>query len=334
MLDDSSALVTKRLGNITSQGPAIDKVRRCASKLFDSAQERAVAVSIHKNGVGRDEHMFPGMFRYGLCYSPDPSEGDVYRTISISGLASTVTVNMLLEKVRGGVVVSVKLLDTTTITGSHTALIFFLHEQAAVLFEDFAIKHPLVFDGRRAKVELLSKPTWPMPIPLQKAIYEHGHTRCLTLHNFPRTVSPEVLRRDLRVCSVMVRDHVESMNMRPDSVLELRFESIWTAGRAYGVLTCYRKYRQCRVAFSPDPCAQPLPILDKHTGQAVSDMTLNNSEAENPQTLSAEGPSGIDSEEEVFPESLPDAGSAPSIIGQPLDGIGTEEHPVAGAYAL
>lgn len=233
-------------------------------KLFRSAEEREVAISMHKNGIGPTDYKFPDLFKYGICYSPGPSVGDVYRTVSVSGLASTVTMTALLEKVRGGVVVSAKLLDTTTITGSHTALITFLREQAAMLFEDYASRRPPIFEGCRAKVELLSKPTWPMPIPLQKAIYDHGHTRCLTVHNFPRNISPEALQRDLRVCSVMVTDRIESMIMGTDGVLELRFESIWTAGKGYGILTNFRGYQKCKVSFSPDPCAQPQETLPEN----------------------------------------------------------------------
>lgn len=217
----------------------------------------------------------------------------------------------LLEKVRGGIVISAKLLDTTTITGAYTALITFLHEQAAMLFEHYAIRHHLSFAGHRVNVELLSKPTWPTPIPLQKAIYDHGHTRCLTIRNFPRNISPEALRRDLHVCSVMVTDRIESMNMGTNSVLELRFESIWTAGKAYGILTSWRGYRQCKVDFSPDPCAQPLEILNKQTDPASNSTQVKSSKAEEPQTLSAESPNSNDDESE-------------KVVGGHLAGFNTE----------
>lgn len=279
-------------------------------KLFASAQEREVAISIHKNGIGPTEFTFPDVFKYGICYSPGPSVRDVYRTVSISGLASTVTMTALLEKVRGGVVVSAKLLDTTTITGSNTALITFLHEQAAMLFEDHAIQQSLTFAEHRVKVKLLSKPTWPTPIPLRKAIYDHGHTRCLTIRNFPRNISPEALRRDLRVCCVMVTDRIESMNMGTDGVLELRFESIWTAGKAYGILTSWRVYRQCKVEFSPDPCAQPLEIVDKQADSSESTQ-LKRSKAEESQNLSTVSPGGNDDESE-------------DVIEEHLAGISTE----------
>ncbi|KAA6412943.1 MAG: hypothetical protein FRX49_13742 [Trebouxia sp. A1-2] len=312
MLDGSSTAEKAQLGKAALPGLAADKVRLGAShwnprslnrsrgttafegsmwgvgKLFKSAQERQIAVSIHKNGIGPNELSFPDFFKYGISYNPDPSAGNVYRTIIISGLGSTVTMSALLEKVRGGVVVSAKLLDTTTITGSHTALITFLHEEPAVLLRDYAIRHPLTFKGHRAKVELLSRPTWPMAIPLRKAI-EHGHTRCLTIRNFPHNISSERLRRDLCVCSVMTTDRIESMHRDTGGVLELRFESIWTAGKGYGVLTSRMAYRQCKVAFLPDPCAQPLAFPDEQTGPAFGISRLNGSETEDSQTLLGKG---------------------------------------------
>lgn len=244
----------------------------------------------------------------------------------------------LLDKVRGGIIISAKLLNTTTITGSNTALITFLHERAAMLFEDYAMQHSLTFAGHRVKVELLSKPTWPTSIPLKKAIYDHGHTRCLTVRNFPRNISPEALRRDLHVCSVMVTDRIESMCMRTDSVLELRFESIWTAGKAYGILTSWRVYRQCKVEFSPDPCAQPLDILNKQTDPASNSTQLKSSRAEEPQTFPAESPGGNDDANNALnPTIVLEDGDEPLVIREPLTGISTggpktvnSKNPIAG----
>ena len=313
VLDGSFTLITNKLDRMSSSEPATHKIGLGASnwnpdlirrtgasegaswgsgKLFSSAQERDIAISMHKRSAGRQDFAFPDMFKYGICYTPGSSVRDVYRTISISGLLSTITMNALLMKVRGGMIVSAILLDTTTITGFHTALVTFLHEHSAVLLEDYAVQHPAKFCGHGVKVELLSKPTWPMPNSLRKAIYEHGHTRCLHVHYFPPNISPEDLRCDLRVCPAMVSDRIESMHMRGDNVLELRFESIGEAGKAYGFLTTRRNYRQCKVEFASDPCAQPLGSLAGLADLSFERLKPDSFETQKPQGLPIEGPSG------------------------------------------
>ena len=240
---------------------------------------------MHKRSAGSQDFAFPDMFKYGICYTPGSSVRDIYRTISISGLPSTITMNASLKKVRGGMIVSAILLDTTTITGSHTALVTFLHEHSAVLFKDYAVQHPAKFSGHGVKVELLSKPTWPMPISLRKAIYEHGHTRCLHVHYFPCNISPEDLRRDLCVYPAMRSDRIESMDLRGDNVLELQFKSIGEAGKAYRFLTTRRNYQQCKVEFAPDPCAQPLESLAGQADLSFEGMKPDSFKTQKPQRL-------------------------------------------------
>ena len=225
-------------------------------KIFSCNAERNRAVEVNRRAAGPQDLRFPDLFRHGIHFNPDPSERDIYRTALVSGIPVTATMNALLSQVRGGLVVSANLLDTVNITGSQTALIAFRHEHEASAFEDHARNWPIFFGNKSTRVELVRTPTWPIALNLRKAIDVHQHTRCLEVRKFPRQITPEALRSDLRSYESMKANAIEYMKMRSDGVLELQFSSIYQAGRAFGVLTCFRAYRQCSTTFAPDPCAQ------------------------------------------------------------------------------
>lgn len=246
-------------------------------QIFSSQAERDGAIDVNRHHAGPNDLRFPDLFRHGIRFSPDPSERDLYRTILVSDLGLNSTIAGLLDKVRGGLVVSAMLLDTVTITGKKTALIVFHHEHEAKACEENAKLHPIAFDGLTARVELVPTPTWPESIMLRKAINDHHHTRCLEVHKFPRRINPSMLRRDLRICSAIASNGIEYIAMRAENILELRFTSIQYAGQAFGILTTYRDYRQCVPRFVPDPCAQPLQLplnskaieLEKYPGHLL-----------------------------------------------------------------
>ena len=207
--------------------------------------------------------MVPDIFKYGVRFDPDPSEHNIYRTITISGLPLDMTISTLLEKVRGDLVVDAKLLNIKEIAGSKTALITFFHEHSALAYEEYAESHPRLFNNPSVEVKILSTPTWPLSISLRKAIEEHKHTRCLEVYNFPKHISQEKFRNDIRICPQMNGDRIEYIAKREDGVLELRFSSIDYAGQGFGMFTCFRDYKRCKAIFVQDPCAMPLETLDQ-----------------------------------------------------------------------
>lgn len=222
-----------------------------------SATEREGAISVHKRVAGDQEHQYPDLFRYGTRFRPEPTERDIYRTVLVDNLPSTLRLFTLLQLVKGGPVLDAKLLNTVSINGKLSAMITFVHEYGANAFVNGTCSQPLVFDAIQARVTLLPTPTYPMSKNLRTAIIVHSHTRCLEVQNFPKGIKPAELERDLRICETMTTHRIESKRMRSDGVLELRFSSIRYAGQAYGLLTTRMRYRQCTVRFSPDPCAQP-----------------------------------------------------------------------------
>ncbi|KAL2046227.1 hypothetical protein N7G274_001674 [Stereocaulon virgatum] len=194
-------------------------------------------------------------------FIPGRSERNIYRTVKLCGLPSTVMMKGLLDRVRGGMVVDVKLLDTATMTGGKTALVTFLREHAAMAYEEFAQDHSLDFDGAVAQITVINTPTWPIPMKLRKNIQALSYTRCLEIQNFPRNVLPSALKQELAVSPVLKYNGLESMSMSGDGTLGLRFSSVKFAVRASAMFGLKPRYRKCSVRFAPDPCAQPLETL-------------------------------------------------------------------------
>lgn len=246
-----------------SVGSSTIEPRWSPETIFDSTQDRETAVLINKRSAqaGARDVPFQDFFKHGIRYVPRLYEQDVYRTVAIAGLPLSITMKALLEKVRGGMLVDAKLLDTAKITGSNTALVTFLHERSAMAFEDHAKRHPITVSKIVTRVAVVPTPTWPIPINLRTGIEEYGRTRCFEVHNIPRNISLPTLRQELTASPVMKSDSLECMRLGADRVLGLRFSSIIAAGQSSVLFSKTLRYRGCTVQCIPDPCAQPLETL-------------------------------------------------------------------------
>ena len=235
----------------SSEGTS-DSARRC---------ETSVSVNRGRAQTGAKNVPYPEFFKYGIRYIPKLNEHNLYRTVAISGILPSVTMKALLEKVRGGIIVDAKILDTAKITGSNTALVTFLYECSAVAYEEHARQHPIAFSNVFARIAVVSTPTWPMPDSLRLGIEEFGHTRCLEVHNIPSYISLPAVREELRSSPVMKSDSIEWMRLSADGVLRLRFSYIRAAVHSSGFFIKASRYRGCTFKYIPDPCAQPLETL-------------------------------------------------------------------------
>lgn len=195
------------------------------SKTFNSRKECESAASVNRRHGSPDEIAYPDVFRYGIRFNPLDTERDVYRTIIISNISLDIGLGALLNFVRGGPILDAKLLDTVKITGTKSALITFLHEHAAMAFEDHANKNPVMIGGVPAQIKMVSTPTYPMRIPLRRAIFDHHQTRCLEVRNFPGQISAQRLRYDLAICKEMSSDRITHMRKGPDGI-SLEFSSV------------------------------------------------------------------------------------------------------------
>ena len=236
-------------------------------RFSDSSQNRSTAALINRRSTraGAGDVACPGFFKHGIHFVPGPTEHEFYRTVIVSGLPLSITMEALLENVRGGMVIDAKLLNTVGLTGSNTAIVAFLHENSALAFEDHAKKHPIVFNNVFAQVAVVPTPTWPIAIDLQISI-EEGRTRCLEIHGLSPNISLLELRQELTKSPVMKSTSLEYMRLGADGVLELRFSSIRAAEHSSAFFKKTLRYRGCTVQYVPDPCAQPLETLfEQHT---------------------------------------------------------------------
>ncbi len=268
----------------TVAGGNATEPHRSPEIFFNPAQYRgkyrgnAALIKRNSTEAGARGVSYPDAFKYGIRYVPKIHEHDVYLTVSISGLQSSVTLMALLEKVRGGMVVDAKLLDTAKITGSNTALVTFYYERSARAYENYAKQHRIAFSNFVAQVAVVSTPTWPIPDNLRTSIEKFGNTRCFEVHNIPRNISLPSVRRELTASPVMESDSLECMRLGADGILGLRFSSISAAEQSSALFRM--RYRGCTVKYTPDPCAQPLETLVEHrtaTSEAVAEETPESS---------------------------------------------------------
>ena len=184
----------------------------------------------------------------------------MYRTVSISGLKRSFTMSQILSQVRGGIVVDAKLMNTSKLLGSTSALVTFLNQSSAMGFENHAKKYSLTGAGFKVTVNLLTTPTWPLAKGFEMAIRGQGLSRCLRLQNCPKSVSATDLQKHLEGCWTTNLSNIEDIIFDRDGHVEIRFSSITAAQQAFGIFTSLRYVNAThgrKIEYATDPCAQP-----------------------------------------------------------------------------
>ena len=232
------------------------------SPIFESHSEKQNAIKLHMQGLSRmDTWTVPSLFAHGLRFRPGLEGTNVYRTLLITNLPADLTLAKLLDEVRGGVIFDAQLLNTTSITGSHSAIITFLNQDAAIAYKGYVTKYAIVFHGLLTKVSMLT-PTWPIKPQHYKQILDHKQTRCLEIHEFPHSVEADELTAVLRTCPVQSNTWLVRADLTKDSIFNLQFSSIEHASRAYDNLSKFKRFAKCSIKFASDPCAQPLQVAE------------------------------------------------------------------------
>ena len=192
-------------------------------------------------------------------------EQEACHTVMIYNLSADCTMRNILDRVRGGMILDAKLLNTTSITGFMTAMLTFVESNAAVAFTEHVSRYGLSVSGCAVRAFLVQVPTARIKLGQLRAIKSCFHSRCLRIHNLPFSITLEELRCDLQPHKATNIDLIESMSINADNVLELRFLSVTAAEDAFYFLTLRgvkAKYWQCRVVYGADPCAEPWTVED------------------------------------------------------------------------
>ncbi|KAI9833488.1 MAG: hypothetical protein M1819_003646 [Sarea resinae] len=202
----------------------------------------------------------------GVRYLPFAHHPDVFRTVMMQKIPPGVALHDVLEKVRGGLVVSARLLSTEVICGTQTAMVTFLRESAALDYIDFATTNSITFAGSQAQISFAETATWPSTQCIRDGIEQHGHSRCLRIYDLPSKAPVAMLKKKLHPVEyygVHVIDHRED-GLSGD--LEVRFSSVATSVLARAILKLTPAYCRSRINFSPDPCALPCGTLIEGSG--------------------------------------------------------------------
>jgi hypothetical protein len=220
-----------------------------------------------------------------------------------------VKVSEILSKVRGGTVIYCRLLPTTPITGSPSALLRFLNEGEALAYDDFCHAHPVHIKDKKLETSLVRSPSWPLSYALEYMIMEGGCTRCIFINGFNDKIPPATMRKVLRRPYKMedATGQVE-MELFKGRGLEIRFASIEYAIYAHNKIRSHKGFDKCQVSFVKDPCSDLLVTLleKKYVVDKEEDVELPCLEAASPAVLHALGPS----------VTLPSGSEASESVGQ------------------
>ena len=116
------------------------------------------------------------------------------RTVLITKLPFSMSLKELVARVSGGLVVSIKLLDTASITKSRSALVVFFEENSAINFVRHCSQKPICVSDAEVKVDLVPTPTVPVPPPTYHNIINYGATRCIIINKCPVHLSLSHIR--------------------------------------------------------------------------------------------------------------------------------------------
>ena len=203
----------------------------------------------------------------GLFYHPDSPTEDCFSTVIISGIEPGTEVRDVLSRVRGGVIVKIALMNTTTITeDSYSAMVTFLRGAAAKAYVNHVQEHGVTLHGRLLKAAVVALPTYPPKLVVNMASCQvlrdipDTYSRCLEIRNFPRDrISPPQLKAFITMHSRA--NPIALINHYDNGTLEIHFTSIQGAQFALEQFQSKGRFVGCKVSFAKDPCAGPIEQL-------------------------------------------------------------------------
>jgi hypothetical protein len=218
-----------------------------------------------------------------LFFQFDSKDTVLCHTVLISNIPPGLTLASVLEKVRGGKLVSAKFLPTdgmktTPPMDTNTVLLHFVFSWQAKAFVDFCKEHPLELscpDKRvRATVQLIEKPTRPPHPDTLHNIHQRGLTRVLFIVDTEHQWSEEDVLRSIQKAHPGIKRPINS-GRDQNGILYFQFCDVMDAGDAYDIIENQTWFfRGASKGFWPDPCERPLESLleaDEENGDEEAD---------------------------------------------------------------
>lgn len=225
------------------------------SGVFESQKEELSAVRYGKSHNDlfmnvRDN----SFFQWGLRFIPKPGQDNIFRTVVIEKLPRTVTLDRILPQIRGGEVFSASLMDTSTISGSASALITFVHQAGALNFLRLVARDGFFLGISPAQVRPVPTPTYIMSNEIETQIYQFGRTRCVLISSHSHKALKQEVSRVLS--QSRLRHCVECFGERDsDGEVTVRFHSIKMAWAACLALASDSKLQGVLMKPALDPCS-------------------------------------------------------------------------------
>jgi hypothetical protein len=225
------------------------------SGVFDTQKEEMSAVHYGKTHNNLFKNVRDNsFFQWGLRFIPKPGQDNIFRTLVIEDFPNSVTLDRILPQIRGGAVFSASLMNTSTITGSATALITFVHQVGALNFLRLVSREGFFIGISPAKVRPVPTPTYLMSNEIETQIYHFGRTRCVLVSS----PSHKALKQEVsRVLSQSrLRHSVECFGERDnDGEVTVRFHSVKSAWAACMTLASDSKLQGVSINPAFDPCS-------------------------------------------------------------------------------
>lgn len=199
-----------------------------------------------------------------VMFEPAPSE-DAFRTVLATDIPAGLSTADVMALVHGGIVVSIREMNTTPITSSETIMITFLHAKAA---KDFLS----VADNSKVKFSLLKTPAYPLNGCLSDDIIYNGVTRCLDVYRLHEEISMAAL---CRVLAEPGTEHHDIISAGRDQVgvVHVDFSSVVAAQMAHMRARRHPFFRFTDIEFAADPCDCVVAgMADDKGGERVDDV--------------------------------------------------------------
>ncbi|KAK1138375.1 hypothetical protein N8T08_002658 [Aspergillus melleus] len=231
--------------------------------VFDNPDQEFEAMTYRPNLLSQQRIHNVWIFQYGVRYLPSSQEKNIYRTVRIQGLPANMKLGQVLPNIPGEIY-SARLVNTRPISGSNTAIITFVLQVDAVRFIQ-ASNNGLDLGMVSAKVIPVNTPTYPMPIEMERMIFEKNHTRCLCVYNARGSPKESISRVLMKTWHAELVESIEEGHVAGE--VYVRFHSIKTAAVACEFLKghpdlCHCKFRFLKqfCALHPSPVRAPSPL--------------------------------------------------------------------------
>lgn len=200
-------------------------------------------------------------------FRPKRTTKDTHRTVALLNLPPHTSILELSNVICGGKLVSLHLSPFNP--GQHLATadstcmgvaVFVLGIEARAFVNHAQCHPPRIRDTSIRAVLYTDAPTYPLSRQEDDDIFEHGHTRSLSVRGSPdadrRIVVEELVRTGIPKMYADAAAVVDGADPEKECVVHLN--SIYAMTVAKDVLMRYGKRNKCWISNAPDPCDRPI----------------------------------------------------------------------------